>query len=184
MGRSPSFCLHPSKLLKFNRICYLAPLSGREIARQLERPVADADEAADASADGFEKTPHLAVAAFLQHHAIPAIGASRSAGIDRLDALERGLPVVQLHASPQPFHIDRAVHPDLILALQFITRVHEPIGELTVVGEKEEPRAIQVEAANRDPAARREARKDSRPAFRIAARDQLAFGLVVDQDAG
>src|SRR5256885_1392936 len=43
-------CQAPSKLLKLNRICYLAPLSRRQIARQLERPIAHAPEPPDARA--------------------------------------------------------------------------------------------------------------------------------------
>src|SRR4051794_3521712 len=69
-GPKAHLFLHPSKLLKFNRICNLAPPSRCEIARQLDRSVADANQAAHARADGFEHPPHLAVATLLQRHAI------------------------------------------------------------------------------------------------------------------
>src|SRR3954470_17938775 len=87
-----------SKLLKFNRNSLagqpphrcrweLAPASWIEIARQLDRPAAPAQQPAHARADGLEHAPHLAVAPLLQGHAIPAIGALASL---ELDALESG----------------------------------------------------------------------------------------------
>ena len=183
MGRSPSFCLHPSKLLKFNRIYEFAPHSGRKIARQLDRSVADPDEPAHARADGFEHAAHLAVASFPERHAIPAVRAGAGARIDGLDPLESCLAILKLHAAPELFKVDRSVHTDLIFALDPIARMHQAIGQLPVVREKKQPRAVEIQAPDGDPAAGRQAGEDRRTPLRVAARDELALGLVVEEDA-
>src|SRR5438132_770858 len=58
-GPKPIFDAVPLKLWKFNRIWHLAPLSRRQIARQLDRAVADADQTADSGADRLEQAPHF-----------------------------------------------------------------------------------------------------------------------------
>src|SRR5713226_1083398 len=70
MGRSPSFSPLPLKLLKFNRIWQLAPLSRTQIGGQIDRSVAHASEAAYGMPEGLEKSPHLAIASFAQHNAV------------------------------------------------------------------------------------------------------------------
>src|SRR5207244_10911625 len=90
MGRSPSFDAVPLKLWKFNRIWHLAPLSRRQIARQLDRAVAYADQTADSGADRLEQAPHFAFATLSQHHPVPAICAPSGTFVRHLDALERG----------------------------------------------------------------------------------------------
>ncbi len=47
-------------------------------------------------AEGFKEAPHLTVAAFLQHHPVPAIGA-RALPI-AVDALEAGRNSIQKNA--------------------------------------------------------------------------------------
>src|SRR3954467_1321171 len=110
-GPKPILFPAPSKLLKFNRICYSAPLSRRQIARQLERPVAYAQQSTHSRADRLEHAAHLAVAAFLDRHAIPAVRAFARARIGRLDALERGATVVELDAAAQPLELASAQRP-------------------------------------------------------------------------
>src|SRR6267142_719621 len=196
MGRSPSFQA-PPKLLKFNRnslpeqlfsrFCrQLTPLAGLQIARQLDGPVAHAQETADARADGLEEAPHLAVSALLQRHAVPAVGARRAARVGGLDALERGRAIVELHAAAQPFEVvrpERTLDTGRVLAPDFVARVHQPVRELAVVGEEEQPCAIDVQAPHRDPSPGWQAGEHGWPAFRISAGNELAFRLVVYEDA-
>src|SRR3954464_6817765 len=99
MGRSPSLDSPFSKLLKYNRICQFTPVSRRQIRRQLDGPVAYADEAVDLGADGFEKPPHLAVAAFFQDHPIPAVAAGCFSLLT--DRGERCLAVFQLDSEAE-----------------------------------------------------------------------------------
>src|SRR5436190_5541752 len=134
-GPKPILFPAPSKLLKFNRICYSAPLSRRQIARQLERPVAYAQQPTHSRADRLEHAAHLAVAAFLDGHAIPAVGAFARARIGRLDTLERGASVVELDAAAQSLELaraKRALHAYRIFALDAVAGVHQAIGELAV----------------------------------------------------
>src|SRR2546425_3708743 len=100
-GPKPIFYAVPLKLLKFNRIWDLAPLSRRQIARQFDRAVADADQTADAGADRLEQAPHLPFATLSQHHPVPAIGAPSGTFVRHLDALERSAPIGELDASRQ-----------------------------------------------------------------------------------
>src|SRR3989442_14896672 len=97
-GPKPIFDAVPLKLWKFNRIWHLAPLSRRQIARQLDWAVAYADQTADSGADRLEQAPHFAFATLSQHHPVPAIGAARAALVRRGDALERSAPIVKLDA--------------------------------------------------------------------------------------
>jgi len=61
--------------------------------------------------------------------------------------------------------------------------MHQPVRELAVVGEEQQPRAIDVQAPHRDPSPGRQAGEHGWPAFRIAAGNELAFRLVVYEDA-
>src|SRR5689334_22160491 len=70
--------------------------SGPHAARQLDRPVADPQQAADFEADGLPEPAHLAISALVQHHAEAAVGAlARSLGPD---AIEARRPVLEDHS--------------------------------------------------------------------------------------
>src|SRR5690242_9444688 len=99
MGRSPSLANPFSKLLKYNRIFQFAPLARREIFRQRDGPVTNADEAIHPAAGRLEKTPHLAVASLREHHAIPAVGAGRVPFLPY--GSEGGDAVFKLHPAAQ-----------------------------------------------------------------------------------
>ena len=167
--------------MNYNRISKLAPLSWRKIARQLDGSVAHALQPAHTGTDRLENAPHLAVAPFPQGDPVPAVGAV--AGSFQRDALERSGSVIQMDALLQFFNIYGALHSRQILALDLIAWVHQPIRELAVVGEEQEPGAVQVEPSNGDPSARRKPRKHGRPPLRIAAGHQLAYRLVVQEDS-
>src|ERR1044072_327733 len=179
-------CPTPSKLLKFNRIWDLAPLSRRQIARQLDAPIAHAQEPAHARAHGLEHAAHFAVTPFLERHAIPAVCATSGPRVRRLDALEGGRSIRELDAAAQLFNIGGTqftLHAHRVLALELVARVHQPVCQLAIVGKEQEPGAIEVETAYCNPAARRQPGKHRRPALRIAGGDELAFRLVIDEDA-
>src|SRR5467141_5143226 len=164
-GPKPIFYAVPLKLLKFNRIRHLAPLSRRQIARQLDRPVAYADQAADAGADRLEQAPHLAFATLSEHHPVPAIGAGRGALVRWSDALERGRPIVKMDASRQffkVFRVEQALNADRVFALDLVARVHQAVGELAGIGQQQQPRAVDIQPTHRHPPAWRQDRKSTR----------------------
>ena len=76
----------------------LHPGAALEAARQHHGAVADADEAADGVADRLEQAAHLAVAAFVNGHAVPDVRALAAAFVDRAELRP---PVLQLHAFQQ-----------------------------------------------------------------------------------
>src|SRR5437899_1881984 len=71
-----------------------------------------------------------------------------------------------------------------VLPLDFVTRVHQAVGELAGIGQQQQARAVDVQPTHRHPPARRQPREDSRTSFRVTTGHQLAFGLVIHQDAG
>src|SRR5437660_12491977 len=132
-GPKPIFDAIPLKLLKFNRIWQLAPLSRRQIARQLDRAVANADQTADAGADRLEQAPNFAFAALLEHHPVPAIGARCGALVRRRNARKRSPPIVKMDASRQFFKVflvERTLNAYRIFSLDLVARVHQAVGEL------------------------------------------------------
>src|SRR2546423_4862574 len=91
-----------------------------------------------------------------------------------------------MHTAAQLFNVltpQRALHAHRIFALDLIARMHQPVGELARVGEKQKPGAVDIKAPYGDPAARRQTRKTSRPPARVFARHELTDRLVVDEKA-
>src|SRR5256886_14030208 len=186
MGRAPSLAAVPLKLLKFTGIGPLAPLPRRKIARQLDRAVAYADQTADSGADRLEQAPHFAFATLSQHHPVPAICAPSGTFVRHLDALERGAPIVELDAPGQFLKIlffKNALNAHGVLPLDFVARVHQAVGELAGIGQQQQARAVDIQPPHRHPPAWRQPRKDGRTSFRVPTGHQLAFGLVIHQDA-
>src|SRR5438270_499021 len=143
-GPKPIFDAVPLKFLKFNRIWQLAPLSRRQIARQLDRAVANADQTADAGADRLEQAPHFAFAPLPEHHPVPAIGTRRGAFVRRRNARKRSPPIVKMDASRQLFKVfpaERTLNAHRIFALDLVARVHQTVGELAGIGEQQHARA-------------------------------------------
>src|SRR5207244_12814391 len=73
-----------------------------------------------------------------------------------------------------------------VLALDVVARWHQPIGELTGIGEQQQTFGVVIETPDADPLAvadRRQLLEHRRAAFGIVARDDLAGGLVVDEHA-
>ena len=70
-----------------------------------------------------------------------------------------------------------------VLALELVARVHQAVGKLARIGEEKQARAVEVQPADCDPPARRQRGEHRAPSLRVAARDELADRLVVEQDA-
>lgn len=105
-------------------------MPGGQVARQIERPVTHADQAAHLPAERLEKPPHLALATFPQHNPVPAVGCGRLSALFRGNAVERRAAIVEMDAAPQFFKIaggQRAVHPDRVLALDAVAGVHQRV---------------------------------------------------------
>src|SRR5580765_8503061 len=99
MGRSPSLTETKTsalKPLKYSRIPQLMPASRGEVRGQADRSVAQPHEPAHRVAERLEEAAHLAVAALLQHHPIPAVTAFALAVV--FDALEPSRLTVELDA--------------------------------------------------------------------------------------
>ena len=62
--------------------------------------------------------------------------------------------------------------------------MHEAVGELARVGEKQQSGAVQIQPADCNPPARRQRVEHGAPSLRIAPRHELAHRLVVEQHAG
>jgi hypothetical protein len=103
----------------------------------------------------LEQPPDLAVASLVQRH--PEPGVTPLAGL-RLDAIETGGPILQDHATQQALKHRRgwrAPQPHAVFALDLTRGMHEPVRQLAIVGEEQQPRSVDVQPADDDPAARR-----------------------------
>ena len=138
-------------------------------------------------AHGFHHAAHLAVAAFGDGDAVPAVRALTAAV---LDGAELGRSVVQHHAVQQLLLLILAQSPQhthSVLALQTKTRVHELVGQLARAGEQQQAFGVQVQTAHRLPFAVLQARqlaKHRGTVLRIIVADDLACGLVVSDHTG
>src|SRR5688572_5445901 len=174
MGRSPSADFRPPKPVDFSNISLteqavylgsgkLAPLAGSKIFRQFNGAVANARKAAHGVPERFEEPPYLAVTPLPQHHAIPAI--DTLAGPIAIDALEAGGYSVQKNAFAQPRKLRGAqfpLDPCKVFALEAVAWVHQLVRELARVRQQQQARAVDVESADCNPTARRQARKNRR----------------------
>ncbi|MDT4822278.1 hypothetical protein FQZ97_554750 [compost metagenome] len=134
----------------------------------------------------LEQAAHLAIAAFGNGHAVPAVGAFATTVFD---GAELRHAVVQAHALEQLllfFAGERAQHAHRVLALQAEARVHELVGQIAGAAEQQQAFGVQVEPADRLPLAllqTRQLAEHRRAVLRIVVRDDLAHGLVVRDHA-
>jgi len=151
---------------------------------QRDGPEPHPHQAAHRQSQGLEQPAHDAVAAFLQHDAVPAIGALAAFGCDGYATRHA---VVQPDARQQPCRLrlgQLPAHPHRVLALETVARVHHAIGELPGRREQQQTAAVEVETADRRPfrvAQPRQPVKDARAAAGIIAADDLALGLVIEE---
>src|SRR5574340_1835457 len=161
-------------------------LPAAQLRRQRDRAEADSGQARHGEAEMLEQPPHFALAAFLDDHAVPAVG-PLAAG-DKA-ALQLGRPVVQFNPCEQLCdHVlgQLAQHPHRVLALDFEARMHQLVGELARGGEDHQAVGVVVEPPDGNPlgAAQSGQRVEhGGAALGVVAGDDLAFRLVVGQDA-
>src|SRR3569623_833027 len=157
--------------------------SGAERARQRHRSETHPHQTAHRDALRFPHAAHFAVAAFAQHHVVPVVHAL-AARVG--DGVETGGAVVEHHALAETLQylvVHLAQHAHRIFAFDLAGRVHQPIGELAVVAEQQQAQRIEVEPADRDPAAAdaRQPVEYRGAAFGIGLGADLARGLVINQ---
>ena len=102
-------------------------------------------------ANRFKHAAHLAVAPFRNRDPIPAVGTLTATGLNRA---ERSHAIVQRHAFKQTlflFVAERAQNPDGVLTFQPKTRVHQPVGQLSRAGQKQQAFGVQVKPTDRLP---------------------------------
>src|SRR5512139_1683774 len=182
-GRHPRPLHHPRDevVVEF----HLLPAT--QLRRQHDRTEADAREPRHGEAEMLEQAPHLALAALLDHHAVPAVGALAACGEA---ALQLRRAVVELHPGEQlRNHVlgQFAQHPYRVLALDFEARVHQLVGELARGGEHHQAVGVVVQPADGNPlgtAQFGQRIEHGGAALGVVAGDDLAFRFVVDQDAG
>src|SRR3569832_1005875 len=137
------------------------------------------------AARAYPHSPHLAVAAFAQHHVVPVIGALAARVDQRIEV--RGA-VIELHALAQALEyrvLDLTQYTHRVFAFDLAGGMHQTIGELAVVGEQQQAQRVEVEATHGDPASADawQAIEYGRPSFRIGLTAYLAGGFVIHEHA-
>ena len=141
-----------------------------------------ASEPTDRATDRLEELAYLAVASFPKYDVKPSVLALPSR---RPQRLEPGFSIVQhdpVGERAELLPVRRASNPHRVLAFDAGARMHEPVGQLTVVGEQKKSRGIDVQPADRNPSIARKLRKPiehRRTGSGVAARRHLASRLVV-----
>ncbi len=113
------------------------------------------------------------------------IGALAAAVLDLFDVSR---PVLQGDPGEQRLLLLRREEPDhadRVFALDLVARMHHPVRKFAGVGEEQEPLGVEIEATDRDPLAVADIGQlleHRRPPFGIVARDDLAGGLVIQED--
>ncbi len=167
-----------------------APLAGAKIARQLDRPVADAQQPADLVADGFPHAAHFPVAAFVEHQAIGGVTGSgfasgEGSSTDAIECRQDHLPGERRAGACGSYRrpadpVRRTRYSRSMLA----RGMHEAMGEIAIGGEEEQTRGVDIQSAHHDPAAelrRRQPLEDRGTALRVPARGHFAERLVIEQ---
>src|SRR3990172_12374106 len=107
-------------------------------------------EPQDPMAHSLEHAPYLAFAPLLDHDTESGRTGRRGVTSFVLDFRHRGdaRPVFQDHSATQPGESrlpDRPCYRDKVLLLHVVARMEQTGGELTIVREHQQPRAVQVE---------------------------------------
>lgn len=167
-------------LIKFDK---RTPLKA---TRQQHGTVPDTNQPADGVANRFKHASHFAVTPFRNRDPIPAVGTLAATGLNRA---KRSHAIVQRHAFEQTlflFVAERAQNPDGVLAFQTKTRVHQPVGQLSRTGQKQQAFGVQIKPADGLPLALKQfgqAPENCRPVLRIVMSHHLASRLVVRNHA-
>ena len=165
----------------------LHPGTAFEPTRQDHGPVADANQPTDSMAHRLEHATHFTVSAFRNRDPIPAICTFATAVFNRPELRET---IVKFDAIQQFlffFPAEVAQHPHGVFALKPKAGVHQVIGQLTRVGEQQQPLGIQVQPADRLPLSQVQfwqAPEHGRPVLRVIVRHHFTHGLVISDHAG
>ena len=160
-------------------------VAGAHVPGELDRTVTDPQQAADLEADRLPQSPYLPVAPLVEHDAEAAVGAI--AGRIRSDAVEPRLAILERDPRPEfleDFRPRAAPQPDPVLPLDTARGVHQPVGELPIGREQEEPCGVHIEPPDTDPAPPAwagQSLEDRRPPLRVAPGRDLAHGLVIKE---
>src|ERR1700694_2483536 len=158
--------------------------AGAQVARQFDRAVADALQAAHLEPHRAPQPAHLAVASLVQHDPEGAVAAPRTLLVQAFsaDPIEARRTVVQVH-TPQELADDLRPRPAAqahqVLALHFARGVHEAMGQLPIRRQQQQPRGVHVQPPDRNPAAVarwRQALDHGWPALRGAGAGSLRRG--------
>ena len=134
----------------------VTPPAGRQPG-EADIPDPDAREAADRVADGGQHPPHLPVAALIDRQfdirrPLPFRAFRRAEGAQDVGALRRGgHAVLQHHAAHQAAQIVGVGNAGDGGAIRFgdmVARVSQTVQKIAVVGQKNQPLAVGVEAAH------------------------------------
>ena len=153
-------------------------------ARQRDAAVTYALETTDLHALRFPQAADFTITTFLDHHLKPLMAV---AGADRLECVELGGAIFQLHAAAQALDdvfADFALDAAHILALDFARRMHQRMCQLAIGGEQQQTGGIDVQSPYRNPAGALEHRQVveyGRSALGVFTRGDFALGLVVQQ---
>jgi hypothetical protein len=115
---------------------------------QTEWTDADAPESLDRDADGVHDVPHQMVGAFVDHH-LEDEPLGRSPQDPEL--LRNHAVPVDHHAVPDPLqdHVARTrQRQDVVLLVELVARVHDPVGDVAVVGQQQQTLGVAIEAAH------------------------------------
>ena len=160
--------------------------SRAQAAGQRHRPETYPNQPAHGTSHRLEKPPHLAIAALAEDDVEPSVHALSSR---RSQRFESRFTIAQGDPSGQRFEClgaRGAPYPYCVLAFDSGAWVHESVGQLTVVGEQEQPGGVEVQPADRDPSGSAELREPvehRRSRERVAARRYLAGRLVVADES-
>lgn len=111
-------------------------------------------------------------------------------GRPHLDAVETRGPVLELDAAAKLIEdgrTRRSAQAHAILALDLARGMHEPVSELAIIGEQQQPRCVHVEPADDDPSTAvrgRQPLEHGRPVLGIAARGHFSHRLVINEHLG
>lgn len=159
-------------------------LSGPQAGRQKHRAESHSLEPGNLRTNGFPQPPYFPLAPFHDDHREPAVAAGRLTGDDITEA---GRSIVQIDAIQKLFDLllaDRAANATQVFAVDPAGRVHHAIGQFAVGGQQQQTGSIDIEAANRNPAALcrpRQTVEHGCSSLRIASCRDLAFRLVVNE---
>ena len=156
-------------------------------ARVADRPEPHPPQADDRVADGLTHVAHLPGAPFVQHdrdHRLILPRAKR-----RLDQPHRGRcgpAPVDRHTPAQPIErrlVGHAADAHVVFPFHLVTRVEQPFGQRTVVGQQQQALGVVVEPPHRIDvlADVRQQIEDRRPALRVLPRRDVPARLV-EQD--